>query len=41
MNEINQVTSSSVESVRQTTQAIDALYVVVKNLKKYIDVYKL
>lgn len=40
MGEINQVTSSYVESVKQTNEAIDNLAVISKNLKEYIDVYK-
>jgi len=40
MNEINQVTSSSVEGVRQTTEAIDNLGTIANTLKKYTDVYK-
>lgn len=40
MNEINQVTFSFVESVKQTTEAINHLAINVKNLKEYIDVYK-
>lgn len=41
MNEINQVTSSSVETVKQTTEAIDNLSVIAKSLKEQIDIYKL
>jgi methyl-accepting chemotaxis protein len=41
MNEINQVTFSYVESVKQTTQALHHLASNVKNLKEYIDVYKI
>lgn len=40
MNEINQVTSSSVESVKQTTEAIDNLGTIADSLKKYTDTYK-
>jgi len=40
MNEINQVTSSFVASVKQTTEAIDNLAKITKNLKEYVDVYK-
>jgi methyl-accepting chemotaxis protein len=41
MNEINQVTYSYVESVKQTTEAISHLTANVKNLKEYIDIYKI
>lgn len=41
MNEINQVTASFVESVKQTTEAIDNLVTLVKSLKEYVDVYKI
>ena len=41
MNEINQVTYSYVESVKQTTEAITHLTTNVKNLKEYIDIYKI
>lgn len=41
MNEINQVTTSFVESVKQTTEAIGNLAVIAKNLKAYVDMYKL
>lgn len=41
MNEINQVTSSFVSSVNQTTEAIANLAVMVNNLKQITDVYKL
>lgn len=41
MNEINQVTASFVESVKQTTEAINNLAVIAKNLKEYIDTYKI
>lgn len=41
MNEINQVTYSYVESVKQTTEAITHLTENVKNLKEYIDIYKI
>lgn len=40
MNEINQVTASFVESVKQTTEAINNLSEIAKNLKSYIDTYK-
>jgi methyl-accepting chemotaxis protein len=40
MNEINQVTYSYVESVKQTTEALNHLTTNVKNLKEYIDIYK-
>ena len=40
MNEINQVTSTFVESVRQTTEAINDLAAIAKHLKVQIDVYK-
>ncbi|MBV8801491.1 MAG: methyl-accepting chemotaxis protein [Gammaproteobacteria bacterium] len=41
MNEINQVTHSYVESVKQTIEAISHLTANVKNLKEYIDIYKI
>lgn len=41
MNEINQVTASFVDSVKQTTEAIANLSEIAKNLKEHIDVYKL
>jgi methyl-accepting chemotaxis protein len=41
MNEINQVTYSYVESVKQTTEALNNLSINVKNLKEYIDIYKI
>lgn len=41
MNEINQVTTSFVESVKQTTEAISNLSDIARNLKSYIDAYKL
>lgn len=41
MNEINQVTTSFVESVKQTTEAISNLATIAKNLKAYVDTYKL
>ncbi len=41
MNEINQVTASFIESVRQTTEAINNLADIAKNLKSYIDTYKI
>ncbi len=41
MNEINQVTTSFVESVKQTTEAMGNLATIAKNLKAYIDMYKL
>lgn len=40
MNEINQVTASSVASVKQTTEAIDSLGTIASTLKKYTDTYK-
>lgn len=40
MNEINQVTASFVESVKQTTEAINNLADIAKSLKSNIDVYK-
>lgn len=40
MNEINQVTASFVESVRQTTEAIGYLDNIAKNLKSRVDIYK-
>jgi methyl-accepting chemotaxis protein len=41
MNEINQVTGTFVESVKQTTEAINNLTIVVKSIKKQVDVYSL
>lgn len=41
MNEINQVTASFVESVKQTTEAISNLAEIARNLKSYIDTYKI
>lgn len=41
MNEINQVTSSFVESTKQTTEAITSLAGVAKNLKERVDFYKI
>lgn len=41
MSEINQVTTSSAETVKQTTEAIDNLSVIAKNLKEQIDIYKI
>lgn len=41
MNEINQVTSTFVESARQTTQAIENLAVIAKKIKEQIDIYKI
>ena len=40
MNEINQVTSSFVHNVNQTTQAIENLATIAKSLKEQIDIYK-
>ncbi|MBV9575895.1 MAG: hypothetical protein JO149_04670, partial [Gammaproteobacteria bacterium] len=40
MNEINQVTSTFVESVKQTTEAMANLSTVAKNLQVYVDTYK-
>jgi methyl-accepting chemotaxis protein len=40
MNEINQVTSSFVASVKQTTEAISNLSTIAKSLKEQIDTYK-
>ena len=40
MNEINQVTATFVESVQQTTEAIEHLTSIANNLKLQIDVYK-
>jgi methyl-accepting chemotaxis protein len=40
MNEINQVTGSFVESVNQTTEAIENLAKISKSLKEQIDLYK-
>ncbi len=41
MTEIHQVTTASVEGVKQTTIAIENLVKIAKNLKKYIDMYKI
>jgi methyl-accepting chemotaxis protein len=41
MNEINQVTSSFVESARQTMEAIGNLATIAKTLKENIDAYKI
>ncbi len=41
MNEINQVTTSFVESVKQTTEAVSHLSGIAKNLKENVDVYKI
>lgn len=41
MNEINQVTGSFVDNVKQTTEAIGNLSMIAKNLKDHIDTYKL
>lgn len=40
MNEINHVTSSFVESVRQTTEAVENLSSLAKDMKEYIDSFK-
>ncbi len=40
MNEINQVTAAFVESVKQTTEAMTNLSTIAKNLKTYVDSYK-
>jgi len=40
MNEINQVTASTVAGVKQTTEAIKNLTVIAKNLRDQIDTYK-
>lgn len=40
MNEINQVTSSFVASTKQTMEAIESLSIIAKNVKEYIDIYK-
>jgi methyl-accepting chemotaxis protein len=41
MNEINQVTSSFVTSVKQTTEAIEDLAEIAKGLKNNVDIYKM
>lgn len=41
MNEINQVTASFVDNVKQTNEAIDNLAVIAKSLKEYVDIYQL
>lgn len=40
MNEINQVTSTFVDSVKQTTEAVSHLSGIARNLKENVDVYK-
>lgn len=40
MNEINQVTASFVNTVKQTTESIKRLGEIAKNIKDYVDVYK-
>lgn len=40
MNEINQVTASFVSTVKQTTESINKLGELAKNIKDYVDVYK-
>lgn len=40
MNEINQVTASFVASTKQTMEAIESLSVIAKNIKEYIDIYR-
>ncbi len=40
MNEINQVTSSFVSTVRQTSASITKLSSCAKNIKEYVDIYK-
>ncbi|MBV8801492.1 MAG: HAMP domain-containing protein [Gammaproteobacteria bacterium] len=41
MNEINQVTSSFVASVKQTTEAMEDLSSIAKNLKEHVDTYRI
>lgn len=41
MNEINQVTASFVDSVKQTTEAINNLAIISKDLKQHVDIYKI
>ncbi len=41
MNEINQVTSSFVSSVKQTTEAINNLSQIAKKLKEHVETYKI
>jgi len=41
MSEINQVTASFIESVKQTTEAIESLAITAQNLKKYVDIYQI
>lgn len=41
MNEINQVTSSFVASTKQTMEAIENLSLIAKEIKEYIDTYKI
>ena len=40
MNEINQVTSSFVTTVKQTSASITQLSRIAKNIKEYVDIYK-
>ncbi len=39
MNEINQVTASFVASTRQTTDAVEHLFTIAKEIRDYIEVY--
>lgn len=41
MNEINQVTTTFVESTQQTNEAINHLSTITKGLKKHVDIYKI
>lgn len=41
MNEINQVTSSFVASVKQTTEAMEDLSSIAKSLKEHVDIYRI
>lgn len=39
MNEINQVTSSFVSTVKQSTESINQISAIAKNIKDYVDIY--
>lgn len=40
MKEINQVTSNFIDSVKQTTEAIESIAIIAMSLKKYVDIYQ-
>lgn len=40
MNEINQVTNSFVATVKQSTESIHQLGIIAKNIKEYVDIYR-